>query len=79
MTRSDPTPSTGKRHPIVARVFARAGPAMDAQGALDPRRALLAGLAGRVLEVGIARPALRPRDGQQPNSPAVAARLTRPR
>ena len=51
MTRSDP-PSTGKRHPIFARVFARAGPAMDAQGALEHRRALLAGLAGRVLEVG---------------------------
>ena len=44
MTRSDPIPSTGKRHPIFARVFARAGPAMDAQGALDHRRALLAGL-----------------------------------
>jgi hypothetical protein len=27
MTRSDPLPSTGKRHPIFARVFARAGPA----------------------------------------------------
>ena len=52
MTRSDPTPSTGKRHPIFARVFARVGPAMDAQGALEHRRALLAGLAGRVLEVG---------------------------
>ena len=52
MTRSDPLPSTGKRHPIFARVFARAGPAMDAQGALEHRRALLAGLAGRVLEVG---------------------------
>jgi SAM-dependent methyltransferase len=52
MTRSDPLPSTGKRHPILARVFARAAPAMDAQGALEHRRALLAGLAGRVLEVG---------------------------
>ena len=52
MTRPDPLPSTGKRHPIFARVFARAGPAMDAQGALEHRRALLAGLAGRVLEVG---------------------------
>jgi ubiquinone/menaquinone biosynthesis C-methylase UbiE len=52
MTRSDPLPSTGKRHPIFARVFARAGPAMDAQGALEHRRALLAGLAGRVVEVG---------------------------
>ena len=39
MTRSDPLSSTGKRHPIFARVFARAGPAMDAQGALEHRRA----------------------------------------
>ena len=45
-------PSTGKRHPIFARVYARTSPAMDAQGALEHRRALLAGLAGRVLEVG---------------------------
>jgi ubiquinone/menaquinone biosynthesis C-methylase UbiE len=45
-------PSTGKRHPIFARVYARISPAMDAQGALEHRRALLAGLAGRVLEVG---------------------------
>ena len=52
MTRPDPRPSTGTRHPIFARVFARAGPAMDAQGALKHRRTLLAGLAGRVLEVG---------------------------
>jgi hypothetical protein len=39
MTRSDPLPSTGKRHPIFARVIARAGPAMDAQGALEHRGA----------------------------------------
>jgi ubiquinone/menaquinone biosynthesis C-methylase UbiE len=45
-------PATGKRHPIFARVYARISPAMDAQGALEHRRALLAGLAGRVLEVG---------------------------
>jgi SAM-dependent methyltransferase len=45
-------PSTSKRHPIFARVYARISPAMDAQGALEHRRALLAGLAGRVLEVG---------------------------
>jgi hypothetical protein len=47
-----PPPTTWKRHPIFARVFARLGPAMDAQGAAEHRRALLAGLAGRVLEVG---------------------------
>jgi hypothetical protein len=52
MTGSGPISSTGKRHPVFARVFARVGPAMDAQGALEHRRALLAGLAGRVLEVG---------------------------
>jgi ubiquinone/menaquinone biosynthesis C-methylase UbiE len=45
-------PATGKRHPIFARVYARISPAMDAQGALEHRRVLLAGLAGRVLEVG---------------------------
>jgi ubiquinone/menaquinone biosynthesis C-methylase UbiE len=45
-------PSIGKRHPIFARVYARISPAMDAQGAVDHRRALLAGLAGRILEVG---------------------------
>jgi SAM-dependent methyltransferase len=52
MTRPDPTPSTGKRHPIFARVFARVGPTMDAQGASSTAGALPAGLAGRVLEVG---------------------------
>jgi ubiquinone/menaquinone biosynthesis C-methylase UbiE len=45
-------PSTSKRHPIFARVYARISPAMDAQGAADHRRTLLAGLTGRVLEVG---------------------------
>jgi ubiquinone/menaquinone biosynthesis C-methylase UbiE len=41
-----------RRHPIFARVYARISPAMDAQGAAEHRRVLLAGLAGRVLEVG---------------------------
>jgi SAM-dependent methyltransferase len=45
-------PTTSKRHPIWARVYARISPTMDAQGAIDHRRKLLAGLAGRVLEVG---------------------------
>ena len=45
-------PTTRKRHPIWARFYARISPTMDAQGALDHRRELLAGLAGRVLEVG---------------------------
>ena len=45
-------PTTRKRHPIWARFYARISPTMDAQGAVDHRRELLAGLAGRVLEVG---------------------------
>jgi hypothetical protein len=40
-----------RRHPIFARVYARISPAMDAQGAAEHRRTLLADLAGRVLEV----------------------------
>jgi ubiquinone/menaquinone biosynthesis C-methylase UbiE len=52
MASPDPPLSTGKRHPIFARVFARVSPGMDAQGAVEHRRALLSGLAGRVLEVG---------------------------
>ncbi len=39
------------RHPVFARVYARVGHLMDAEIA-DHRRRLLAGLAGRVLEVG---------------------------
>jgi ubiquinone/menaquinone biosynthesis C-methylase UbiE len=44
-------PST-RRHPVFARLYARISPTMDAQGAVEHRRALLAGLAGQVLEVG---------------------------
>ena len=47
-----PPPPPIRRHPIFARVYARISPAMDAQGAAEHRRTLLAGLAGRVLEVG---------------------------
>jgi ubiquinone/menaquinone biosynthesis C-methylase UbiE len=39
-------------HPLFARVFARVRPAMDAGGVSEHRRRLLAGLSGRVLEVG---------------------------
>jgi len=52
MASPDPAPSTAKRHPIFARVIARISPAMDAQGAVEHRRALLSGLAGQVPEVG---------------------------
>ncbi|MGC5329129.1 class I SAM-dependent methyltransferase [Micromonospora sp. DT62] len=39
-------------HPVFARVFERASVAMDAAGAAAHRRRLVAGLAGRVVEVG---------------------------
>jgi hypothetical protein len=52
MTRPDPNTVHGQATPDLARVSARAAHPMDAQGALEHRRALLAGLAGRVLEVG---------------------------
>ncbi|MGY1708798.1 methyltransferase domain-containing protein [Geodermatophilus sp. SYSU D00758] len=39
-------------HPVFARVYARLVPAMDRAGAAGHRRRLLAGLSGRVLEVG---------------------------
>ena len=40
------------RHPLFARVYSRLRPGIDRQGALAHRRRLLAGLSGRVLEVG---------------------------
>ena len=52
MANAAPSPARGKRHPIFARFYARISPAMDAQGATEHRRTLLAGLTGRVLEVG---------------------------
>ncbi|MEU5938219.1 methyltransferase domain-containing protein [Micromonospora sp. NPDC047548] len=39
-------------HPLFARVFARASVAMDRAGAAEHRRRLVAGLRGRVVEVG---------------------------
>jgi ubiquinone/menaquinone biosynthesis C-methylase UbiE len=47
-TRTHPRPV---RHPVFARCYARVGHLMDAEIG-DHRRRLLAGLAGRVLEVG---------------------------
>jgi ubiquinone/menaquinone biosynthesis C-methylase UbiE len=47
-TRTQPRPV---RHPVFARCYARVGHLMDAEIG-DHRRRLLAGLAGRVLEVG---------------------------
>lgn len=39
-------------HPLFARFYARVAPAMEASGVAEHRRDLLAGAAGRVLEVG---------------------------
>jgi ubiquinone/menaquinone biosynthesis C-methylase UbiE len=42
----------GESHPVFARLYARARPALDERGAQDHRRRLLDGLAGQVVEVG---------------------------
>jgi ubiquinone/menaquinone biosynthesis C-methylase UbiE len=52
MANAAPSAAPWKRHPIFARFYARISPAMDAQGAAEHRRTLLAGLTGPVLEVG---------------------------
>jgi ubiquinone/menaquinone biosynthesis C-methylase UbiE len=39
-------------HPVFARIYERLAPGMDAAGAAEHRRELLAGLSGRVAEVG---------------------------
>ncbi|MER6596052.1 SAM-dependent methyltransferase, partial [Micromonospora purpureochromogenes] len=39
-------------HPLFARLFARASVALDRAGAAEHRRRLVAGLRGRVVEVG---------------------------
>ena len=44
--------STEVRHPIFARLYARMSPRVDAKGGAEHRRELLAGLSGRVLELG---------------------------
>jgi SAM-dependent methyltransferase len=49
------TQSPGKatvHHPIFARVYARQSQGMERQGAAERRRSLLAGLQGRVIEIG---------------------------
>lgn len=40
------------RHPIFARFYARLSPKMEAEGVADRREQLLAGLSGRVIEIG---------------------------
>src|SRR4051794_2879280 len=44
--------STPVRHPIFARLYAKTSPSVEAKGAAAHRDELLAGLAGRVVEVG---------------------------
>lgn len=44
--------ATKVRHPVFARVYARFGKAAEAKGAAEHRGELLAGLTGRVIEVG---------------------------
>jgi methyltransferase family protein len=39
-------------HPLFARLYARISPGMEAQGLAEHRQRLLAGLSGRVIEVG---------------------------
>lgn len=39
-------------HPLFARLYSRTSPCADARGAAEHRRELLAGLSGRVLELG---------------------------
>lgn len=46
------TSTTRVRHPIFARIFVRTSKTMEREGAADHRRRMLAGLAGRVIEVG---------------------------
>jgi ubiquinone/menaquinone biosynthesis C-methylase UbiE len=45
-------PARRIRHPVFARFWALMSPGMDRGGAADHRRRLLAGLAGRVIEIG---------------------------
>lgn len=44
--------SERRRHPIFARVYARMSSSIEREGGTDLRRRLLAGLRGRVIEVG---------------------------
>jgi ubiquinone/menaquinone biosynthesis C-methylase UbiE len=45
-------PKAHVNHPIFARFYAWVSPSMEEAGAMDHRRRLLAGLSGRVIEVG---------------------------
>ncbi len=51
--RTSPSPQDGVHHPLFARAYARFSPRVDARaGVGEHRRELLAGLTGRVVEVG---------------------------
>ena len=58
MAGANRPPTTWNQRPTFARVFARLDPAMDAQGVAEHCRALLAGLADRVLTSRRQRPQL---------------------
>src|SRR6266536_4040463 len=49
---TNPARSEAVNHPVFARVYTRLSQGMEAHGVADYRRRLLAGLAGRVIEVG---------------------------
>ncbi|MBT2385258.1 class I SAM-dependent methyltransferase [Streptomyces sp. ISL-11] len=51
--RSPRTPHDAVHHPVFARVYARLSPIVDERGGVaEHRRRLLAGLSGRVIEIG---------------------------
>jgi ubiquinone/menaquinone biosynthesis C-methylase UbiE len=50
--RDDPAMPRRVRHPVFARLYAAASPGVERKGAAEHRAEMLAGLAGRVIEVG---------------------------
>ena len=60
------------RHPLFARVFDRLSRAAEDRGQAEHRREMLAGLGGRVVEVGAGN-GLRPRWCSAPSRPRVQA------
>lgn len=52
MTTATTTRPHVARHPVFARLWARAAPQLDAKGGAEYRRRLLAGLRGRVIDIG---------------------------
>ncbi|RBY87842.1 class I SAM-dependent methyltransferase [Blastococcus sp. TF02A-30] len=52
MTGSGAAPRATVHHPVFARCYARMAPAMERHGAAGHRERLLAGISGRVVEIG---------------------------